>query len=137
MKKTLLTLFAGILFSTWSVAGVENYTLQNSQIDNLFASSEDITMTLSNEMSIENIGAVTEVSEGGKTVGGFLLRSFFCGGIALHRYYMGTNGKSMWWKYLCIPGVGAVANCGDFFWVLFKGDDALSKYTNNGKYIVW
>ena len=137
MKKTILTFFISILFASWSVAGTENYSLQNAQVDAIFANSEDITLSLSNELGINSISNSAEMVESGKSVGGFLLRSFFCGSIALHRYYMGTSGESMWWKYLCIPIAGGLANCGDFFGVLFKGQDQLNKYSNNGEFFVW
>jgi TM2 domain-containing membrane protein YozV len=47
------------------------------------------------------------LTKGDKTVGGYLLRAFFCGSFALHRSYMGTGGKSIilalllysWWSW--------------------------------------
>ena len=137
MKKTILSFLFSLFVASWSYAGVEEYSVQSNEIDALFASSEDITASLANQTDLQSISAATQVSDDDKSVGGFLIRSFFCGGIALHRYYMGTNGKSMWWKYLCIPFAGAIANCGDFFWVLFEGEKALNKYKNNGAYFVW
>ncbi|GAB4452537.1 MAG: hypothetical protein OHK0036_14260 [Bacteroidia bacterium] len=71
-----------------------------------------------------------------QTRGGYLLRAFFCGSIALHRYYMGTNKKGMWAMYLCIPVVGGVNACVDFWGAVFDKDFYL-KYKNNDKYIVW
>ena len=64
-------------------------------------------------------------------------RAFFCGGIALHRDYMGTGGKSMWWFYLCVPVAGGVDACVDFWWVVFKGSEAMDKYKDNSKFFVW
>jgi hypothetical protein len=78
----------------------------------------------------------SSLKEGEKTKGGYLIRSFFCGAIALHRYYMGTNQKWMWAMYLCIPVVGGVTNCVDFWGVVFNAVD-YKKYENNDKYIVW
>jgi hypothetical protein len=71
-----------------------------------------------------------------KTRAGYLVRAFFCGSIALHRYYMGTNKKAMWAMYFCIPVVGMVDVFVDFWWVVFD-KDAMNKYANNDKYIVW
>jgi hypothetical protein len=39
--------------------------------------------------------------------------------------------------YFCIPVVGGVTACVDFWWVVFKGDDALKKYKGSDKYMVW
>lgn len=71
-----------------------------------------------------------------QTRGGFLVRAFFCGCIALHRSYMGTNGETMWWFYCCVPGIGAINRTVDFWWVVFD-DAAFEKYRNNSKYLVW
>lgn len=71
-----------------------------------------------------------------QTRGGYLLRAFFCGGIALHRYYMGTNNKWMWAMYFCIPVAGEITAFVDFWGAVFNKDFYL-KYKNNDKFIVW
>jgi hypothetical protein len=78
----------------------------------------------------------TAGGSGEKTRGGYLVRAFFCGGIALHRYYMGTSRGGMWAMYLCIPVVGGVTACVDFWGAVFSSD-FYTKYANNDKYIVW
>ncbi len=85
---------------------------------------------------IENSGSASLKYAPEQTRGGYLLRAFFCGGIALHRYYMGTNNKWMWAMYFCIPVVGNVTACVDFWGAVFDKDFYL-KYKNNDKYIVW
>ena len=137
MKKLfLLIAFAGT--SLFSLANVENYTIDDQKVDQLFAQSQDISVATINDMSSMNNINMSVVSTGGsQSVGGYLLRSFFCGGIALHRYYMGTKKKAMWAMYFCIPVVGGVAACVDFWWVVFKGSEAMNKYKGNDKYLVW
>ncbi len=71
-----------------------------------------------------------------QTRGGYLIRAFFCGFIALHRTYMGTNGETMWWFYCCVPLAGPIDHFVDFWWVVFD-DKAFEKYRNNSKFFVW
>ncbi len=124
-----------------AVAG-NNYKVDDTAIDQLFEQSVDVSYTanedfatLNSENLTSNLSSVNAAGE--KTVGGFLIRAWFCGGFALHRYYMGTGGKQLFWYYFCIPVVGGVTGCVDFWWVVFKGQEALSKYADNPKFIVW
>lgn len=138
MKKTLLILsFLGL--SLFSFAGnTDKYRVNDEAVDQLFAQSQDISSAIAGEMSLVGLNQpAVQVAGGGQTVGGFLLRSFFCGFIALHRKYMGGDWGSLWWKYMCIPIAGGVANLGDFCWVLFSGSNALSKYKGTDKWFVW
>jgi hypothetical protein len=50
---------------------------------------------------------------------------------------MGSDWNQLWWKYFCIPVAGGVANLGDFCWVLFSGNKALSKFKGTNKWFVW
>lgn len=144
IMKKLLMIFAMLgAFATASFAadGGTAYKANDTQIDQLFAGADDVTLTAtSDELSqlgnVEMNSAVA-LGNGEKSKVGFLLRAFFCGGFALHRYYMGTGGKQLFWYYFCIPGVGGVVACVDFWYVVIKGDDAMSKYTDNPKFIVW
>lgn len=133
MKKILVCLFAAAT-SAYSFAGTNDYVIDDAAVEAAFNQAEDIT--LSSASTISFTGA-SYLAQDEKSVGGFLLRSFFCGFIALHRSYMGTGGETMWWKYFCIPVVGGFTNCIDFWWVVFKGQEALSKYKDNPKFMVW
>ena len=139
MKKLFL-LVAFVSGSLFSFAGNDaKYKISDAAIDQLFSQSEDISAGVQDNMSSfadVNIATVNQGS-GGQNVGGFLIRSFFCGFIALHRSYMGTNGAALWWMYFCIPVVGDVVNFVDFWWVVFMGEDAMNKFKNNSRYIVW
>jgi hypothetical protein len=142
MKKLFLTLglAAGMLFT--SQASESNYILDEQGVDQLIAQSTEVSFdnAVSDILSFDaqsNQLLVAPKGGGSQTVGGYLIRAFFCGGFALHRYYMGTGGKSLWWFYLCVPVVGGVDACVDFWWVVFKGSEAMNKYKDNPKFFVW
>ena len=137
MKKLLFVL-GFFAVSSFAFAGTDKYKVNDAAVDQMFAQSTDISSSIADEMSIVSINQPAAVQAGGgQTVGGYLIRAFFCGGIALHRHYMGGDWGSLWWKYFCIPVAGGVAACGDFWWVVFKGNSALSKYKGNDKWFVW
>ena len=137
MKKLLFVL-GFFAVSSFSFAGTDKYKVNDAAVDKMFAQSQDISSSVADEMSVASINQPAAVqTAGGQTVGGYLIRCFFCGGIALHRHYMGGDWGSLWWKYFCIPVAGGVAACGDFWWVVFKGNSALSKYKGNDKWFVW
>lgn len=121
-----------------SFANANNYRLDEEKVESAFASGVEVTFdqmftsqNLVGSANFSNLGA-----EGEKTQVGFLLRAFFCGSIALHRYYMGTTRDAMWAMYCCIPVVGGINAFVDFWWAVFVSD-AYTKYANNDKYIVW
>lgn len=115
----------------------ENYKINDHQVDDLFVAAQDETSSLLSEEEMEFLSAVS-ISKGGEsqTHGGYLVRAFFCGAIALHRYYMGASGEPLWAMYLCIPVAGGIAAFVDFWWVVFDAD-ALKKYKGNNKFWVF
>ncbi len=137
MKKILFSLaFLTCLFTS-NLVSASNYKLDNVVVDELFASSEDVTFVLADQVPALTSAPMSSLASGSQTVGGFLIRAFFCGGFALHRYYMGTGGKQLFWYYFCIPVVGGVTGCVDFWWVVFQGNDAMMKFKDNPKFMVW
>ncbi len=137
MKK-LLFILGFFAVSSFAFASTDKYKVNDAAVDQLFAQSQDISSSVADEMTLANVNQPASVqAAGGQTVGGYLIRCFFCGGIALHRKYMGGDWGSLWWKYFCVPVAGGVAACGDFWWVVFKGNSALSKYKGNDKWFVW
>jgi hypothetical protein len=136
MKK--LVIISGLLFAFTGSSFASGYKLDEASVDNLFATANDVTLTAAVEaQDLSNAFGTSSVTADAKTVGGFLVRAFFCGGFALHRSYMGTGGKTLFWHYFCIPVVGGVTACVDFWWVVFKGEDAMNKFANNSKFMVW
>ena len=137
MKK-LLFILGFFAVSSFAFAGTEKYKVNDAALDQLFAQSNDISMSVADEMTMAGINQPTvQAAAGGQTVGGYLIRCFFCGGLALHRKYMGSDWGSLWWKYFCIPVAGGVAACGDFWWIVFTGNKNLSKYKGNDDWFVW
>ena len=132
MKKLTLTL--AFFVCLLSAGFASDYKLDETAVDQMFTASTDVTF--SPEAQAAFAANPTTVT-GGKSVGMFLVWNFFCGGLALHRKYMGSDWGKLWWKYFCIPVAGGVASCGDFLYVLIKGDDALSNYDGNDDWFVW
>ncbi len=137
MKKLALVL--GLALGISFGAQANKYKMDEVQLTQTFEKSQEVSF---NEMYAANFDAtnVTEMTmmkgSGSKTRGGYLVRSFFCGSIALHRYYMGTGKKYMWALYFCVPVAGGVAACVDFWGAVFVGD-FYKKYENNDKWFVW
>ncbi|MBK6520870.1 MAG: hypothetical protein KBG47_01035 [Bacteroidia bacterium] len=134
MKKTILALL--ICFSFVTKAEGNKYKLNDDAIDRSMNSAKEVSFDEMYAGGIDALSLQLSKSDGSKSRGGFLVRSFFCGGIALHRYYMGTTRGGMWAMYFCIPVVGWVNGFVDFWWSVFDGE-AYKKYENNDKYIVW
>jgi TM2 domain-containing membrane protein YozV len=128
MKKLLLVFAMSVAVVGSALAN--NYKLDEASVDAAFTVSEDISLVASEGVSQLAMGTLDEPSKGG-----YLLRAFFCGFIGLHRSYMGTGGKALWYYYLCIPVYGGIVGCVDFWGVVFGMD--LNKYKNNPKFNVW
>jgi hypothetical protein len=136
MKKIALAL--GLALGVSFGAQANRYKIDEVQLAQTFEKSQEVSF---DEMydSKMNFGESTKMKAGdSKTRGGYLVRSFFCGGIALHRYYMGLNDTKnwMWAFYFCVPVAGWVDNFVDFWWVVID-KDAMSKYENNDAIFVW
>ncbi|MDX2191302.1 MAG: hypothetical protein SFY32_15725 [Bacteroidota bacterium] len=132
IKNLTVALFLA-LGATTAFCGT-SYKLNDAQIDNLMTSAVEVSTIELSPLSLNSDAILTGDD---KTMGGYLLRSFFCGFIGLHRSYMGTGGKSVWWWYCCIPVVGGVTNLVDFWGVVFGGQKALDKFKDNSKKWVW
>ncbi len=139
MKKLILSI--AILVGISFAASANSYKLNNNAIEASYASAQDVTADLSAmtlQLTTASASDAASILGGGSyTKGGYLLRAFFCGSIGLHRYYMGTSKKALWAYYLCIPVVGGLVGCIDFWYVVFKGEDALSKYSNSDKFMAF
>lgn len=137
MKKITIRLFILTCIICMATSSYANeFKINETELDALFEQSEDVSATFTTDFITLASGVKpTQELQGGKTVEGFLVRCFFCGGIALHRTYMG--GKGLWWKYMCVPVAGQVAFFVDFWWVIIEGDKALKKYSGNDVFFVW
>ena len=139
MKK-LLFILGFFAVSSFAFAGTEKYKVNDAAVEKMFAQSQDISSSVADERTLAAINQPSTLyASGGQSVGGFLIRAFFCGFIGLHRSYMGSDFGDIWWKYCCstvLVGWGIVQGV-DFCWVLFSGNAALSKYKGNDDFIVW
>jgi hypothetical protein len=142
MKKLALFFALSVACIANSFAGSSSteYFLNESSVDALVASSEEVQMAdlvAMNAVDANGLTGTAQLKAGqDKTV--FLLLNFFLGGIAIHRYYMGVDGAwYMFAGYACVPIAGAVAGCGDFFYVLFGTGSTHEEYADNKKWFVW
>ena len=140
MKKVflLMALFGACSFSA---IGKDAYRLDEVAVEQAFAQATDLSFTVENQELIASAlgtaaGIAAVPAEGDQTKFGFLVRAYFCGFIGLHRSYMGTNGKDLWYMYLCIPVYGPIVTFVDFWGVVFGALDYTS-YKNNSKFNVW
>jgi len=136
MKKLVLVL--GLALGIGFGAQANKYKMDETKLTQTFENSQEVTFSemYAADFSAANVNNLNLNAGGEKTRGGYLLRSFFCGGIALHRYYMGTGKKHMWALYFCVPVAGGVAACVDFWGAVFNAD-FYKKYENNDKWFVW
>jgi hypothetical protein len=136
MKK--LTLILALALGSVTLAHADKYKMDEQQLEQTFATSTEVSFDdmVASDMSIVDLSSIKMAASGSKTRGGYLLRSFFCGSFAIHRYYMGTTKKHMWALYFCVPVAGGVAACVDFWGAVFVAD-FYKKFENNDKWFVW
>ena len=107
------------------------YILDDQVINSTFENAEDITSKI-----IPFSNSFTTISNAPNiTKGGYLLRAFFCSTFAIHRSYMGTGGKNLFWIYFCTGGGCGIVSLVDFWAVLFGSD--YMKLRDNPKFWGW
>lgn len=126
MKKLFFTLT--LVFGLATLASANTYKLNNASVEAKFATSQDVTSEMSALTS--NTENYASILGGDQSMGGFLVRAAFCGTFSIHRMYMGS---SFMWMY-CIPVAGQLTTAIDFWYVVFKGQEGLSKYSNSSKF---
>ncbi len=133
MKKLIFTIIlaSGLAFAFQD----SKYKLSEAELNKAITESQEVSFSQWAGNTASYSASAMLLAPNSQTRGGYLLRAFFGGGIALHRYYMGTNNKWMWAMYFCIPVVGDVTACVDFWGAVFD-PDFYKKYANNDKYIV-
>lgn len=149
MKKLLLltALTVGLL-SAKAAATSTPYTIDDQQVEQMFANSTDITLTAvpgdetpasnwvlnTNNPDATKGAAFSQASD--KSFVAALLLDLFLGGLGIHRLYLGT--KTFTW-------VGYILTCGGIFGivplvdliVLIVHSDDISPYVNNPKFFMW
>ncbi len=129
MKKLFITFacIAGIFAS--QVAMANPYKLDESAVDQKFAAATEISV---DQLAVADVNAMSLAPNGDVTLGGFLLRSFFCGTFGIHRSYAGTKGLGF--KYCITLGI---INTVDFWYTVIKGQEGLDNFTGNPNFVVW
>ncbi len=135
MKKLFysIALVVGVTFAS----NASKFKISDIQLEKVVAQSTEISSQELSSLFMKESKKFEFEHE--KTRGGYLIWSFFCGGVGMHRYYMGIGESAknyMWALYACVPVVGAVTACVDFWGAVFQ-PDFYKKYENNDKYIVW
>ena len=123
MKKLYLLFF--VSFLSVAVLASNPYKLDSDVISSAFDNATEVSL------QDFNYNTVTLLEDGDEpTMKGFIVRAIFCGGCAMHRSYMGTEG--MFTKY-CWNPIG----CIDGLSVLIKKEEAYNKYKDNDEWIVF
>lgn len=141
MKKLLLVLGLVLLVSVTTKANVNQYRVNDAQIEALFAQAQQVNVSQIN--GFEGMLTMPEanlpmVKKSDKNAAVAFILAFFVGELGIHRLYLGT--KTMTW-------VGYILTCGGIFgivpfvdWiVLLIGlvDDDIRKYVDNPKFFMW
>lgn len=139
MKKIILSLSLalGLGFSSYANSSNSQYFLNEESVETLISTSKEVPVSF---LTLNDVSSTngTMLMNGDKSKVVFLVLNFFLGGLAIHRYYMGTDGAwYMFLGYACVPVASSVANCGDFLYVLFGTSSTHKEYANNKKWFVW
>ncbi len=136
MKKILFTLVA-VLFIFASQAKANNYYLNNSAVDNMFANATEVqvaSLLASANSNVYNLAGISVAAEKNAIVAAIL--AWFLGGFAIHRYYLGTKGSMFFYYFCTFGGIFGIVPLVDFVMLLVNSND-ISPYINNEKFIMW
>ncbi|WP_044129383.1 NINE protein [Rudanella lutea] len=144
MKKLFLFLMLTVAsMSAFAAdASVEAYMVDDQQVEQLIAQSEDISLSVVQNDMLQNQSAMTAMTaapaqvKANKEFVPALLLNLFLGGLGIHRLYLGT--KPLTW-------IGYILTCGGIFGVvplvdlivLIINNDNLSPYIDNPKFFMW
>ena len=150
MKKAFYLLLTGCLFSLYSFSATpvpatpsaDEYSVNDQQIEQLFANSEDVSVTatsasLLNNSSVKNSASNKAFYAGSdKSFVTALLLNFFLGGLGIHRLYLGTKTFTWVGYILTCGGIFGIVPLIDFIVLIIHNDD-LSPYVNNPQFFMW
>ncbi|CCH57261.1 TM2 domain containing protein [Fibrisoma limi BUZ 3] len=143
MKKIFLALMltVGSLSVYANSATIDEYTIDDQQVEQLMAQSTDVSYTVvettlaqSQQMAAKMTGTARVQAD--KEFVPALLLNLFLGGLGIHRLYLGT--ETLTW-------VGYILTCGGIFGivplvdliVLIINNDNISKFVDNPKFFMW
>jgi TM2 domain-containing membrane protein YozV len=134
MKKFVILFF----LSVFAIGAKANYSLNNSEVDKLFSNATEIQLTnlmgYSNALDLAGTNAAFFSGEKNAIVAAIL--SFFLGGLAIHRYYLGTKPTMFFYYFCTIGGIFGIVPFVDFIMLLVNSDN-VGQYCNNNKFIMW
>lgn len=149
MKNVFYLLLTCCLFSLSSfsatpvttVLPVDEYSVNDQQIDQLFSNSVDVSMTSVSESLLTNPAAKSSANKafyaaGDKNFATALLLNFFLGGLGIHRLYLGTKTFTWVGYILTCGGIFGIVPLIDFIVLIIHNDD-ISAYVNNPKFFMW
>ncbi len=140
MKKLLLSLLLTVasLGVYAADASAESYVVDDVQIEQLIAQSEDVSLAISDNSMLQNSSMATAPTQikANKEFVPALLLNFFLGGFGIHRLYLGTKPITWIGYILTCGGIFGVVPLVDFI-VLIINNDNLSPYIDNPKFFMW
>ncbi len=146
MKKLILAFFAAVTFfiSNNAIAAetAEMYMVDDQQVEQLIAQSEDMSMMVAQADLMQTTEAASSLAQPAKVKTSdqkfvpALLLNLFLGGLGIHRLYLGT--KPLTW-------IGYILTCGGIFGivplvdiiVIIINNENLSQFVDNPKFFMW
>ena len=145
MKHFFFFILVCLLASTTTYAGIAQFKIDDTQIDQMMDNSEELSNTAALSFDFtanagNSLGVAdnsVQVAAGEKNPVVAFILAWFLGNLGIHRFYLGTKA---------LTGVGYILTCGGFGivalvdWVmLLIGliDNDISRYVNNPKFFMW
>jgi len=141
MKKILLFCFLTVAALTARAADVSVYIIDDQQIEQLMAQSDDISLNavsadlLQSEQLTAGLTGSARVKANKEFVPALLL-NLFLGGLGIHRLYLGTETLTWVGYILTCGGIFGIVPLIDFI-VLIINNDNISPYVDNPKFFMW
>ncbi len=141
MKKILLFCFLTVAALTARAADVSVYVIDDQQIEQLMAQSDDISLNavsadlLQSEQLTAGLTGSARVKANKEFVPALLL-NLFLGGLGIHRLYLGTETLTWVGYILTCGGIFGIVPLIDFI-VLIINNDNISPYVDNPKFFMW
>jgi TM2 domain-containing membrane protein YozV len=153
MKKTTFLLAIISLFAIANVNAATlptkaeetttNYTVNDAEIEALFANSTELSMDAINESnSTANLFAPNANNNNnfkkaaGKSAIAAIVIDFFVGGLGIHRAYLGTKTFTWIGYILTCGGIGGIVPFVDLIVLIVNFND-ISKFEGNPKFFMW
>lgn len=123
---------------TQANASVSSYTIDDAQVESVFASSTEMPFSLTSD--VVNSFSPNENNAQLKEKNGILaiVLTILLGGLGVHRFYLGTKTLTGIGYILTCGGIGGLVPLVDFVVLIIgviKGD--IDKFVDNPKFFMW